>query len=94
VSDLQVVDRPASLRYEATLEDELVGVIEYRLDGDTIAMLHTEVEPHHEGEGIGSELVRRALDDVRANGKKLQPLCPFVRSFLDRHDEYRDLVAN
>jgi hypothetical protein len=92
VSDLEVVDRPAALRYEATLGDELVGVIEYHLDGDTIAMAHTEVGPAHEGEGIGSELIRRALDDVRANGKKVVPLCPFVRSFIERHDQYRDLV--
>ena len=93
MSALQVADRPASLRYEATLDGERVGVIEYRLDGDTIAMLHTEVDPGHEGEGIGSELVRRALDDVRANGKKVLPLCPFVRSFLERHDEYRALAV-
>jgi len=94
VSDLQVTDHPAALRYEATLDGDRVGEIAYTLDGDTVTMVHTEVAPHHEGQGIGSELVRRALEDVRDNGKKVRPQCPFVRSFLDEHDEYRDLVVD
>jgi predicted GNAT family acetyltransferase len=57
-------------------------------------MVHTEVEPEWEGRGVGSELVRGALDDVRARGLKVRPLCPFVRAFIERHSEYLDLVAS
>jgi predicted GNAT family acetyltransferase len=57
-------------------------------------MVHTEVDPGLEGEGIGSELVRGALDDVRSQGKKVRAACPFVRAYIERHDQYRDLVAD
>jgi predicted GNAT family acetyltransferase len=56
-------------------------------------MVHTEIEPAFEGEGFGSALVSGALDDVRARGKRVRPLCPFVAAYVKRHPEYADLVA-
>jgi predicted GNAT family acetyltransferase len=43
---------------------------------------------------VGSRLVRGALDDVRAGGRRIRPLCPFVRAYVDRHPEYADLVED
>jgi predicted GNAT family acetyltransferase len=54
---------------------------------------HTEVQPEAEGKGVASELIRRALDDVRRRGLSAVPLCPFVRAFIARHPDYQDLVA-
>jgi predicted GNAT family acetyltransferase len=34
-----------------------------------------------------------ALDDVRSNGLRIRPYCPYVRAFLRRHPDYQDLVA-
>jgi uncharacterized protein len=90
--DIRVVDNPDELRYEAWLGDDLAGFILYTLDGDVITLVHTDVEPRHEHEGIGSQLVRETLDDIRSRGLKMRPVCPFVAAFLDRHDEYADLV--
>jgi uncharacterized protein len=58
-----------------------------------LAFTHTEVEPRLRGRGIGATLVGRALDQVRANGGRVLPLCSFVVDYVARHPEYRDLVA-
>jgi uncharacterized protein len=58
-----------------------------------LALVHTEVEPRHEGRGFASRLVAGALDDIRARGLGVVPTCPFVRSYLERHPEYGDLVV-
>jgi predicted GNAT family acetyltransferase len=91
---IEVSNEPAALEYRATRDGEQVGLIRYTIESDTIAMLHTEVDPKHEGEGVGSELVRRALDDVRERGQHVRPLCPFVAKFIDEHPEYNDLVVD
>jgi predicted GNAT family acetyltransferase len=90
---VQVARNDAALEYVATVDGERAGEIRFTLDDGTVTMLHTEVEPRYEGEGVGSELVRRALDDVRARGEHVVPLCPFVSAYIERHREYADLVS-
>ncbi len=58
-----------------------------------ITFTHTEVGDAFEGRGVGGQLARRALDDARARGLRVQPRCSFIRSWIDRHDDYQDLVA-
>ena len=89
---VDVRDHPAALRYEATVDGELAGTLRYTLDGPVVTLVHTEVDPRYEGQGVGAELVRGALDDLRARGKKVRPQCEFVLAYLERHDEYRDLI--
>jgi predicted GNAT family acetyltransferase len=91
---LEVRDHPAALQYEVTVDGEPAGTLRYTLDGDLVTLVHTEVEPRYEGHGVGAELVEGALDDLRAQGKTVRPLCEFVLAYLERHDEYRDLVQD
>jgi predicted GNAT family acetyltransferase len=56
-------------------------------------LVHTEVEPRAEGTGLGSQLVTEALDDIRARGLRVVPLCPFVAAYIRRHPDYADLVV-
>ena len=85
-------DAPDDDRYEIRDGDRLLGVAAYRRDGDEIRFTHTEVDPDAEGSGVGSTLVRGALDDVRAHGLRAVPNCSFVRAWIDRHPDYADLV--
>jgi predicted GNAT family acetyltransferase len=92
--DIQVRNAPDNERYEAYVGDVLAGFSQYTTPGDAVVFTHTEVEPEFEGEGIGSTLVRDALDDVRRRGLKVVPRCQFVAEYIERHpDEYGDLVA-
>ncbi len=82
-------------RYEIRLGDELVGHAEYTLNDGLITFTHTEIDPAHEGKGLASKLVRFALDDVRADGtRKVLPLCPYVKGWMQRNTDYLDLAYN
>ena len=89
----RVVDNPAALRYELWTDEVLAGWIQYTRSGDVVTLVHTDVDPAFEGRGLGSVLVAGTLDDVRTQGKRIRPLCPFVAAYLRRHPEYADLVA-
>lgn len=87
-----VRDNAARHRFELNAEGH-VAFSQYKRAGAVIDIMHTEVPPVLNGKGIGSRLVRGLLDLARAEGAKVRPLCPFVRSYIDKHPEYADLVA-
>lgn len=93
-AQLTIQDNPDLRRYEALDEAGVVaGFAEYRRRGDLVVFTHTEVDDAFEGQGVGSTLVRAALDDVREAGLRVRPLCPFFKDYIDRHPEYQDLLA-
>jgi uncharacterized protein len=91
--EFNVRDNPEERRYEARLGSEVVGYIAYRFEPGRMTLVHTEVDPAFEGQGIASRLVAGALDDIRDRELSLVPVCPFVRSYLQRHPEHADLVG-
>ena len=90
--ELTVTDVPEAGRYEARAADRVLGLAAYRRQGDRVVFTHTEVDPDAGGSGVGSTLVRGALDDVRAHALRVVPRCAFVRAWIERHPDYADLV--
>ena len=90
---IKVRENAEQQRYEISIEDTRVGFAEYRRVGDTVVFPHTEIDSALRGRGLGAQLVREALDDVRSKGLQVEPRCWFVAQFVDEHPEYRDLVA-
>ncbi|MDM7830289.1 GNAT family N-acetyltransferase [Cellulomonas edaphi] len=92
---IDVVDVPEESRFEARGQDgELMGVAFYDVIGTTVAFTHTEVDEKYEGQGVAGQLVRAALDSVRAQGnRRVAPLCPYVKAWIARHPDYQDLVG-
>jgi predicted GNAT family acetyltransferase len=90
--EIAVRDNPERSRYEATVGPVLAGHATYHRQPGIVTVLHSEVDPAFEGRGVGSVLVRGMLDDIRTRDAKVLAICPFVRAFLQRHDEYSDLV--
>lgn len=88
-----VRDNPRELRYEALVDDRLVGLIRYRQEPGLVVLAHSEVDLNLEHTGLGSELVRGALADIRARDLRVVPHCPFVIDYIRRHPEERDLVG-
>jgi predicted GNAT family acetyltransferase len=88
-----IEDAPERERYEARVDDDLAGVLEYRRKRGHIALIHTEVLPAFEGRGIGSAIVRFALDDARRRQERVIATCPYVQSYLDRHPDDNDIVV-
>lgn len=87
-----VRDNTARQRFELDAEGH-VAFSEYKRSDGVVTIMHTEVPPALNGKGIGSALVRGLLDLARAEGAKIRPLCPFVRSYIQNHPEYADLLA-
>jgi uncharacterized protein len=86
---LAVRDNERELRYELTRDGEVLGFLLYRREPERgrVVLVHTDIEPRYEGQGLGSLLVKGALDDLRERGLRAVPYCPFVREYLRRHPE-------
>lgn len=83
----------AQSRFESEHEEPAVLAYDKKPDG-TLDLHHTAVPSSLEGQGVGSQLVRYAIDHARAEGVKIIPTCSFVRGWLDRHPDQADVVAS
>ena len=88
----EVIDDPSRSRFEILVDGEPAGLVTYRLRPSSIVFLNTEIGDEYEGKGLGSVLVKAALDSARARGLQVVPSCPFVRAWIERHPDYADLV--
>ncbi|MFN8573306.1 MAG: GNAT family N-acetyltransferase [Gemmatimonadaceae bacterium] len=86
-----VRDNPDASQFEVTVDGHL-AVSQYRLGDGRIVFTHTEVPAELSGRGVGSALARAALDQARERGLRVEPRCPFVARYIERHPEYADLV--
>lgn len=86
-----IVNNKARERYELAVDGRIAATY-YKIEGNIITFIHTEVPPELGGKGIGSKLIRGALDQVRTDGLKVVPQCPFVKAFIDKNADYRDLL--
>ncbi len=88
----RVVDNPAQSRFELDL-GEAVAVAYYKVDGDRIALLHTEVPQELSGRGIGSRLAKGVFEALRERGLAVVAKCPFMASYAARHPEYARMLV-
>jgi uncharacterized protein len=91
--DATVVDVPEKGRFEIRLDDRVVGLASYHIDGSTMTLPHTEIDPSVGGRGMGTALVGAVLDAARERGLHVLPYCSFVRHYIQQHPETIDLVA-
>ena len=85
-------DNVEKQRFEADLGDGSFAFAEYDLPKGKLVLTHTEVPKAHEGQGIGSALVRFALRSARERGLRVVPICPFVGAYIKNHPEEQDLL--
>lgn len=86
-----VTDNKQQSRFELAV-DGGTAVLQYMERDGALYLTHTEVPPELEGKGIGSRIVKHALEEARGRGVKVAPWCPFVRAYIERHPEYQSLV--
>ena len=92
MNNLKVENDKAKNCFEIKLEDA-AAIIAYRKSAAVYDLYHTEVPKQFAGKGIGSALAKGTLDQIREEGAKITPTCPFVADYVARHQEYQDLVA-
>lgn len=91
--NIEVVDNADLHRYEIYLDGRRAGFAAYRVRPGVVVFTHTEIDPEFADHGLGSRLAVAALDDVRARGLLVEPQCPFLASYIERHPAYQDLVV-
>jgi predicted GNAT family acetyltransferase len=91
--DIAFADNAAEHRFELRQGGAVAAIADYRLEGDVVRFTHTEVQPQHEGKGLGSRLAAAALDDVKRRGLKADPACQFIAAYIEKHPQYRGLLA-
>ncbi len=88
-----VVHEQELSRYSLLRDGQRIGFAEYEIHGNAIHFTHTEIDPDKQEKGMGSELVKAALDDVAANSTaRVVAKCPFVFRYIAEHDEYKPLT--
>jgi uncharacterized protein len=91
-ANLEITDVPAERRYEARIDGELAGWVDYGRVRNRLVAIHTEVLPAFGGRGIGTALVKWVIADVRAAGGSITPRCPLFVTWFERHPEDRDVM--
>jgi predicted GNAT family acetyltransferase len=91
--DITVTDVPERGRFEIRVDDRVVGLASYHVDGDVMTLPHTEIDPSMAGRGLGTTMVREVLAAARSRQLHVLPYCSFVRKYLHDHPEDIDLVA-
>ena len=86
--DIQITNNTDAHRFETTVDGH-TAYVEYTFDGDTMIFPHTLVPDAIGGQGIGSQLAKAALDWAKEEGYAIQPDCPFIRSYVEKHPEYQ-----
>jgi predicted GNAT family acetyltransferase len=90
--DFDLVNDEENQMYYALVGDTELGGITYSLAGGRIVLLAASVHPEFRHQGVATEMIRRVLDDVSAQGKTTTIICPIVRTFIDNHPQYEPLV--
>ena len=88
----EIVNNTAKHRYELAVDGHIAATY-YEIAGNVITFEHTEVPPELGGKGIGSTLIKGALDQVRSAGLTVIAECPFVKAYIDKHPDYGDLLS-
>ncbi len=93
MSEPQIADHPAQHRYELSVDGRLAARAEYRLEAGVISLIHTEVDPAYEGQGLASKLAAFVMQDIARRGLKAKLVCPFMAGYVKKHPEYEAIVA-
>jgi len=86
---MDIVHNEAQKRFELNIDGEL-ALVDYIKSSQRIIFTHTEVPVALEGQGIGSKLAKHVLQFSKDNDLKVQPMCPFIRGYIQKHPEWQD----
>ncbi len=93
MSNVIVSNNAAASRFEIEQNGELVGHLDYRTSGNTVDLTHAETDHSVRGQGLGGVLVQEALDRIKVDKMTVIPTCPFVATWIERHEDYQQLLA-
>ena len=90
---MRVIDNKEQNRFEANVDGHL-AIIEYSVKPGVLSLTHTEVPKDLGGKGVASELTENVLLQIEQRGLKVIPVCPFIEKYIDKHPEWKSILAN
>ncbi len=90
--DIRVENNASAKRFETMVAGYQV-FLDYELKDQTMTLIHTKVPSELEGQGLGGKIVKAALEYAKNHGLQVIPQCPFVLSYVERHQEYKSIVV-
>ena len=92
--DYAFTDASEHSRYELRLGGELVSILDYRINGDVVALTRAFTNPARRGHGHAAAVTERAVDAIEAAGRKVLPVCWYVAEWFDEHPERAAVLAS
>jgi predicted GNAT family acetyltransferase len=92
MKDYELIHNKEMSRYEFRI-DGLIADADYKRVNDVLVITHVGVPYPLEGQGIASQLVKKVLEDIKSQGLKVRPVCPFVVAYIHRHPEWNEIMA-
>jgi len=90
-NQLEVKNNPQENCFEVVIDGKM-AIVEYMIAGNNMVFTHTEVPPEFEGMGVGGKMAYVALEYAKEHGHKVQALCPFIASYVQKHEEYQSIT--
>ncbi|GAA4284020.1 GNAT family N-acetyltransferase [Brevibacterium daeguense] len=92
--EITVSDNPDESRYDIFVDGTHAGFSAYRdtdvADAPQRILHHTEIDDEFGGRGLASTLTRKAISSAVADGRRVVPVCPYVKSWVEKHDDFAD----
>ena len=90
---ISIVKNEELSRFEIYSDRELAGFADFKIENQMISYAHTEIDPRFGGQGLGSQLIKEALDEALEQNLEVAPYCSFVSAYIKKNSEkYLDLV--
>lgn len=92
MSEMKFLNNKEKNRYELHV-GEYFSLVKYKINKEGVVhMIHTETPPELKGQGVASVLIEKSLQDIKEQGRKVYPLCPFVKTYIQKHPEWKEIV--
>jgi predicted GNAT family acetyltransferase len=88
---VNVMNNEQQMQFQIHIDGE-IALLEYRFYRNALALMHTEVPENLEGKGLASQLARYAFEWARIKGMRVRVYCSFVKTWLEKHPEYADII--
>jgi predicted GNAT family acetyltransferase len=92
MTELDIQLDEAAGRFQAVVEGHYC-VLDFTRQGEIVSMNHVGVPDAVGGRGIAGQLTRHALDWAARKDLKVRARCPYVAAWIERHPDYRRLLA-
>lgn len=89
---MNIVFEENNKRVAAYDGEKLIGESKYNEFNNIWAANHTFVEPEYKGKGIAKQMLVALVEAARQKGKKIRPICPFIKSQFEKNEEWSDVL--